>query len=264
MTTYLDQICARKRQQVSLLGAETNLTELYQGIEQCSTDVVAALKNPNSISVIAEHKRKSPSRGLIRPNSNAAEIALSYQDNGAAAVSVLTDQSFFDGKPEDLIAVKEAVQIPVLCKDFILSPIQVMLARSWGADMVLLIVAALSKGELHELFRIATKLGMTPLVEVHDEHEVKVAVDLGAQLIGVNNRNLHTFTVDLATSEWLVEKIPTELVRISESGIHDGADIQRVHKVGYDAVLVGERLMRAKEPGAALRELLDEARGESA
>jgi indole-3-glycerol phosphate synthase len=239
-----------------MLGAETDLGAMYRQLEQCETDVLSALRKDNEIRVIAEHKRKSPSRGPIRPDSDAAEIARAYEANGAAAISVLTDETFFDGSADDLIAVKKAVQIPVLCKDFILSPIQVMLARIWGADILLLIVAALSKGELAELFRIATQLGMTPLVEVHDEHEVKVATDLGAELLGVNNRNLHTFTVDLETSEWLAEKIPAEIVRVSESGIHDGRDIQRLRKAGYDAVLVGERLMRAKDPGLALRELL--------
>ena len=255
MPTYLDQICARKRQNVGLMANETELSALQSKLTPCTTDVLGALRG-EGVSVIAEHKRKSPSRGPIRPGSNAVEIALAYEANGAAAISVLTDKTFFDGEPEDLISIKEVVSIPVLCKDFILSPIQVMLARSWGADILLLILSALSKAEFHHLFQMTTQLGMTPLVEVHDEHEVKVALDMGAQLIGVNNRNLHTFTVDLAVSEWLAEKIPSEIVSVSESGIHDAEDIKRVRQAGFDAVLVGERLMRSKDPGAALQELL--------
>ena len=254
--SYLDRICDRKRREIRASADVIDLARLQAQARPCTTDALPLLRRGTSLRVIAEHKRRSPSRGPIRPGSDAAAIARAYEEAGAAAVSVLTDETDFDGRPDDLRAVRAAVNIPVLRKDFILSPMQILEARAWGADLVLLIVAALSKAELHALFRLATDLRMTTLVEVHDEHELAVAGDLGAQLIGVNNRNLHTFTIDLGTSEHLAPRFPAGAVKVSESGIDGPEDVRRLEAAGYDAVLVGERLMRAPDPGRALRELM--------
>lgn len=253
--SYLDKIVERKRREVRHVASTLSLAELQRTTHPCTTDVVAALRRPGELRIIAEHKRKSPSRGFIRRDSDPAEIGRSYEAAGAAAMSVLTDLVDFAGSPDDLRAARAAVSIPILCKDFVVSPVQVLQARSWGADLVLLIVAALTRPELRSLYRLATDLGMTPLVEVHDEHELAVAGDLGARVIGVNNRNLHTFTVDLSTSESLAPRFPADAVRVSESGIDDWRDLDRLEAAGFHAVLVGERLMRAPDPGAALREL---------
>jgi len=256
VTTYLDEILDRKRTELKERVAHQDISALTQTLTPCTTDVLGALRQPDRITVIAEHKRRSPSKGVIRANSNPADIAQGYARAGAAAISVLTDEVGFGGTSDDLRAIRDAVSIPILRKDFLLYPLQIMEARAWGADMVLLIVAALTPKELRGLHQMATRLGMTPLVEVHDEHELHVALDSGARLIGVNNRNLHTFTVDLDTSISLARKMPDDVVRVSESGIRNHSDLLRMKEAGYDAVLVGEQLMQHSEPEQALRELL--------
>jgi indole-3-glycerol phosphate synthase len=220
-------------------------------------NVLDALRRPKDegLRVIAEFKRRSPSKGAIREGAEPEEIATAYVRGGASAISVLTDEPGFGGTSEDLVRVVKTVDIPVLCKDFILSPMQVFEARAWGADIVLLIVAALTQKELASLHRQVTSLGMTALVEVHDAHEVKIAVDIGAQLIGVNNRDLHTFETDVATSLELVKGIPPHVVRVSESGIRSRYDMNRLRKAGFDAVLIGESLMTAPDPERALLDL---------
>lgn len=254
--SYLSKIIERKRREVRHAAGAVSLAELQARVSVCNTDVVGALKRPGVLSVIAEHKRRSPSRGFIRRSSDPAAIAKAYEAAGAAAMSVLTDEVDFAGTGDDLVAARAAVTIPILCKDFIVSPVQVLQARMWGADLVLLIVSALSAGELFALMRLATDLGMTPLVEVHDAHELAVAGQAGATVIGVNNRDLHTFTVDLTTSERLAAQFPEGAVKVSESGISNHADLSRLKAAGYDAVLVGEQLMRAPDPGEALATLL--------
>jgi indole-3-glycerol phosphate synthase len=259
--TYLDEILERKRAEVRAAAVGQDLLELHRRAVRCETDVVGALRRPSDamLRIIAEHKRASPSLGPIRPGSDAAVIGRSYESAGAAAISVLTDTVGFGGTSADLEAVRAQVRIPVLCKDFIVAPIQVLWARSWGADLVLLIVAALSKAELSRLLKLTQELGMTALVEVHDAHELAVAGEVGATVIGVNNRNLHTFEVDLALSEQLAGRFPAGAVRVAESGIRTANDLRRLRDVGYDAALIGERFMSAAEPGAALAELLAEA-----
>jgi indole-3-glycerol phosphate synthase len=253
--SYLARIIDRKRRQVRESAANIQLASLQTEATVCTTDVVGALRHPGTLRFIAEHKRKSPSRGFIRKDSDPADIGRQYEVAGAAAMSVLTDEMDFAGSPGDLRHARDAVSIPILCKDFIVSPVQVFQARAWGADLVLLIVAALSRAELQALHQLATGLGMTPLVEVHDAHELDVAVSVGAQVIGVNNRDLHTFTVDLAVSEALAPRFPEPVVRVSESGIDSVEDLKRLQQAGYHAVLMGERLMRAPHPGRALSEL---------
>jgi indole-3-glycerol phosphate synthase len=252
---FLIDICERKRHELREQGLETSLATLAKEIHPSTLNVLDALRRTDRLQIIAEHKRRSPSKGSIRPNSDPALIAKGYEDAGAAAISVLTDNAF-DGSGDDLRKAREAVSIPLLCKDFILSPIQIYLARSWGANIVLLIVAALKQNELRSLIQLVHQLGMEALVEVHDAHELSVALNSGARIVGINNRNLHTFEVDLEVSESLAEQIPSTVVRVSESGIRGAADMARMWDAGYDSVLIGEHFMRAPDPGQALKSLL--------
>jgi indole-3-glycerol phosphate synthase len=216
----------------------------------------AAVAHPGRVNVIAECKRRSPSRGVLRSDYDPVAIARSYAAAGAAAISVLTEPTFFDGSLEHLAAVREAVPTPVLRKDFIVSDYQLLEARAAGADAVLLIVAALSPRELASLGRRAASLGLDVLVEVHDADELTVAIDAGAGIIGVNNRNLRTLAVDVHASDELIARMPREIIAVSESGLKSADDVSRLSALGYRAFLMGERFMTAGDPGAVLRELL--------
>lgn len=216
----------------------------------------AALARPSRINVIAECKRRSPSRGVLRSDYNAPMIATTYAAAGAAAVSVLTEPSFFDGSLADLRAVRAAIDVPILRKDFIVSEYQLWEALECGADAVLLIVAALSPGELSGLHQRAVEIGLDVLVEVHTLEELDGALGAGATLVGVNNRNLRTLSVDLRASELLLGHKPSGVVAVSESGLKAPADVARLRALGYDAFLIGERFMAQAEPGAALQEFL--------
>lgn len=215
----------------------------------------AAVSNAPAPRIIAECKRRSPSRGVLRPDYEPARIASAYEQNGAAAISVLTEPTFFDGAPEHLQAVRAAVSIPVLRKDFIVDRYQVVEARAWGADALLLIVAALDDATLAGLLAEARRWRLDALVEVHDAGELARAVDAGAAIVGINNRNLRTLDVSTSTSEDLVSRIPRGVVPVAESGLKTPADIERLSARGFSAFLVGERFMAADDPGAALREL---------
>jgi indole-3-glycerol phosphate synthase len=193
---------------------------------------------------------------VLRANYEPASIARAYAEAGAAAVSVLTEPTFFDGALEHLIAVRAAVDVPVLRKDFIVSEYQVLEAKAAGADAVLLIVAALSGTELRSLTDCAAEWGMDVLVEVHSADELSAALDSGAQVIGVNNRNLRTLAVDMKASEELMAVMPRDVVAVSESGLRTSDDLVRLRQLGYRAFLIGERLMTVPDPGNALRELL--------
>ena len=217
---------------------------------------LAALARRDRINVIAECKRRSPSRGVLRADYEPAAIARSYAEAGAAAVSVLTEPTFFDGALEHLTAVRAAVAVPVLRKDFIVSEYQVVEAKAAGADAVLLIVAALSPAQLRSLAGCAAEWGMDALVEVHNAEELSAALDSGAQVIGVNNRNLRTLEVDVKASEDLIAVMPRNVVAVSESGLRTPDDLARLRQLGYRAFLIGERLMAVADPGQALRELL--------
>ena len=206
--------------------------------------------------IIAECKRRSPSRGVLRPDYDPVAIALGYQKAGAAAISVLTEPTFFDGAIEHLQAVRHAVGIPVLRKDFVVSEYQLLEARAAGADAVLLIVAALDAQALASLHARASALGLDVLVEVHSAGELSVAIDAGARIVGVNNRNLRTLQVDVTASEALAARIPREIVSVSESGLKTAADLIRLRQLGYDAFLIGERFMIETDPGGELRDLL--------
>jgi len=216
-----------------------------------------ALERRDRVNVIAECKRRSPSRGVLRADYDAAAIARGYEEAGAAAISVLTEPTFFDGSLDDLVHVRETVGVPVLRKDFIVSEYQLFEARAAGADAVLLIVAALSSEELRRLRERASALGLDALVEVHNPSELAVAIDAGATIIGVNNRNLRTLAVDVHASEDLAARMPKGALSISESGLKSADDLRRLRALGYQAFLIGERFMTEPQPGAALCALLD-------
>jgi indole-3-glycerol phosphate synthase len=206
--------------------------------------------------VLAEIKRASPSAGAIRPGADPAAIAREYAAAGAAALSVLTDQRFFDGHLDFLARARAAVPLPLLRKDFIVDPYQVFEARAAGADAILLIVAALEPAQLAALLAESTRLGMDTLVEVHDEDEADVALAAGARLVGVNHRDLRTFTVDMGLTARIAPRLPPAVVLVAESGIRTADDLRAVGDAGAHAVLVGEALMRAPSPGDALARLV--------
>jgi len=257
----LDAILARTRETVA---REKPRRALHRGHPDVTgapavRPFAEALARPGTIAVVAEHKRRSPSRGAIREDLAPADVARRYAASGAAALSVLTDELFFGGHLDHLTAAREATRLPVLRKDFILDPWQVWEARAAGADAVLLIVAALEDGELRALLGEARAVGVDALVEVHDRGELERALAARARLVGINNRNLRTLAVSLETSLSLLPLIPDDVVAVAESGIRSGSDLRRLRDAGFDACLVGEHLMAAPDPGAALRQLLEEA-----
>jgi indole-3-glycerol phosphate synthase len=216
-------------------------------------------KAQSGVAVIAEIKKASPSRGVIRGTLHVGSIASGFEHAGAAALSVLTEEQFFQGGLCDLEEASAATQLPCLRKDFMVDEFQLLEARANRADAVLLILAALDDSDFARFLRGSHDLGLDALCEVHDERELERALKLGAQIIGVNNRNLHTFEVDLNTAERLAPMIPADALRVAESGIQSGADLRRLRACGYDAFLVGEVLMRADTPAVALSQMLAEA-----
>lgn len=219
-----------------------------------------ALVRPGRVNVIAECKRRSPLGGVLRRDYDAAAIAASYARAGAAAISVLTEPGFFDGSLSHLEAVRAAAAaVPVLRKDFIVDEYQLLEARAAGADAVLLIVAALEPAALRALHARATALGLAALVEVHDAAELEVALDAGAGIVGVNNRNLRTLEVDVGASRDIAARMPSHVITVSESGLRTAADLEQLRALGYRAFLIGERFMTAPDPGGALAELLSSA-----
>jgi indole-3-glycerol phosphate synthase len=216
-----------------------------------------ALMRAGRVNVIAECKRRSPSRGILRPEYEPAEIARAYERAGAVAISVLTEPGFFDGSLEHLQGVRAEVTLPILRKDFTVDPYQVWQARAAGADAVLLIVRALPQRELVALLSEADRADLDALVEVHDESELDRALAAEARLIGVNNRNLQTLDVDLDVSRRLAASIPSDVVAVAESGLQTADDIRELRELGYRGFLVGERFMTVADPGLALREVLD-------
>ena len=225
-------------------------------------DFATQLRYPRhgQLSLIAEVKKASPSAGVIRPDFDPVAIAKEYEAAGASCISVLTDEKFFQGSLEYLRAIRQAVQLPLLRKDFIIDPSQILQSIEWGADAILLIVSILSDAELRLFLSLATEAGLDVLVEVHDEQELDRALKAGAVLIGINNRDLRTFKVDLATSERLIahagERHPKGKIYVAESGIHSTADVERLARAGAHAILVGESLMRESSPTGKIHELL--------
>lgn len=268
----LDQILATKRQEVALLPPLAELERLAalapkpRGFKAALARASAPGAGGDGLptAVIAELKKASPSKGIIRPDFDPVAIARSYEAGGAAALSVLTDLSYFQGSLDYLKAIREAVRLPLLRKDFIIGGAQILEARAAGADAVLLIVAAFAGpsadgrtvAQLAELLKLTRELGMDGLVEVHDEAEMQVAAEIGADLIGINNRDLRTFVTDLAVTERVASLCPPGALLVSESGIFTASDVRRVHEAGARAILVGESLMRQPEPGAGIATLL--------
>jgi indole-3-glycerol phosphate synthase len=258
----LDEIVRAKRAEVGRLGPWKGALRKQAESGGQARSLTAALRGGDGVAVIAEVKRKSPSAGWIRRDLNAAGLASTYVHGGAAAVSVLTDEEHFGGSREDLEAVRGAVPVPVLRKDFLIDPVQVYESRAMGADAVLLIVRILEDGRLGDLLALVRELGMEALVETHGEAELERALASGATIVGVNNRDLSTFETDLGVSESRVPGIAPEVVVVGESGIEDAADVDRLGAVGVDAVLVGESLVRADDPVAAVSAIAGRPRSE--
>ncbi len=260
MSDILATILARKREEVAQRRVTRPLADLRATADDQASPrgCVAALQrrlDSGEAAVIAEVKKASPSKGLIRKDFDPAAIARSYEAGGAACLSVLTDVDFFQGSDAYLGEARDACTLPVLRKDFIIDAYQVHEARAIGADCILLIVAALDDGPLVELSNLAMELGMDVLVEVHDIDELERALQTGCALIGVNNRNLRTFDVSLDTTLALKDAVPRDRILVTESGIATRDDVARMRAAGIDAFLVGESFMRATDPGAALQGL---------
>lgn len=260
MGDILGKILARKTQEIAARSARIGIQTLIKAAATAPTvrDFAGALESrvhAGRPAVIAEIKKASPSKGLMRADFQPADIALSYERGGATCLSVLTDMDFFQGADAHLQQARAACGLPLLRKDFMLDPYQVYEARVLGADCILLIVAALDDARLHTLATVAQDLGMDVLVEVHDARELTRALTLNTRLIGINNRNLSTFETNLATTLDLLQYIPNDRTVVTESGIHARADVARMRAQGVHAFLVGEAFMRADDPGMKLAEL---------
>lgn len=241
----LDEILEAKREEVERLRGRRAELEAAAADAPPARDFAGALRAGGEVAVVAEFKRRAPSAGVLAPDAGPAEVARGYADGGAAALSVLTDERWFGGSLDDLASAREASGLPVLRKDFVLDPVQLLEARGAGADAVLLIVRALEAGRLAELVAAAEEAGLDALVEAHDEAELETALEAGAGVVGVNARDLDSFAVDLERSERLVGRIPADRAAVAESGIRGEADVRRMAAAGADAVLVGGWLMRS-------------------
>ena len=258
MSDILEKILDKKRERLAAAKLRTPLSEIRSRLQpneephRFGARLVEAGTN-----IIAEVKRRSPSKGIIRENFDPEEIAANYSANGAACLSVLTEEDFFDGSLEYLSAIRVVTGLPLLRKDFIFDDYQVFEAADAGADCILLIAAMLEPSRLNELMLLAYSLGLDVLVEVHDEKELEAVIDLDVRLLGVNNRNLRTFETSLETSVRLARALPREIVLVSESGIRTPQDIAYLKAAGYHAFLIGEEFMRSEDEGRALRELVE-------
>lgn len=257
--TVLDDLIAGAKQRMAVRESQVSFEEIKQRAQAAAPakDVVEALTGgPGAVSIIAEIKRASPSKGHLASIPDPAELASIYEAGGAAMVSVLTEELRFNGSLEDLASVRQTIDIPVLRKDFIVTPYQVHEARAYGADAVLLIVAALEQTALVSLVERVTSLGMTPLVETHSRLEVFRALDAGARVIGVNARNLKNFHVDNHLVEEIIDAIPADVVAVAESGVSSAEDVMDYAMAGADAVLIGEALVTASSPSDQIREMV--------
>ena len=250
----LGGIVAEARERAALLLADEFALRAAAANARAAPPMARALAGP-SVGVIAEAKRRAPSKGWIKPGMSAVDQAQAYEAGGAVALSILTEPVHFGGSVDDLVAVRAAVKIPILKKDFHIEPIQLVEAKAIGASAALIIVRALSPRSLERMAETARALELELLVEIRDEHELQRALDIGASMIGINNRNLETLEIDATTSERLLPLIPSNVVGIAESGVSRRADVERVAAAGADAVLVGSAISAADDPGAAVREL---------
>ena len=258
MSTILDEIVAHKRREIAAaqVACPAAVLERHVADTPPARNFFAALAGPGPIRLIAEVKKASPSRGVIRQDFDPQAIARIYEAHGASCVSVLTDEQFFQGTLDDLREVKQSVAVPVLRKDFILEQYQLLEARAAGADAVLLIAECLDDCHLRSLHNEAVQLGMSPLVELYEPKNLPRVFDAGATLIGINNRDLRTFETDLDHTLRMREQVPDECVLVAESGIRNRADVERLEAAGVDAILVGETLMASPDIGAAVNALL--------
>lgn len=257
----LDRIVATKRIEVAALAGHRDALERAAAEGPPVRSFRGALSLPGEVALVAEVKRRSPGAGEIRGELDPVTLASAYASAGASALSVLTDGDYFGGSLEDLRQVRGAVPIPVLRKDFIIDPLQVLEARGAGADAILLIVRILDDATLTTLLRLGAGLGMGVLVEVHHEEELDRALDAGARVVGINNRDLATFQTDLGVTEALLQRLPEDVLVVSESGMRGRDDVVRVGASGADAVLVGEGLLRAPDPGVAAAAMVGCPRG---
>ena len=261
MSDILNTIISTKREEIAAALPQRPLSAVRAAAEALSgdrRDFVAALRAKHALgqaAVIAEIKKASPSKGVIREDFIPADIAQSYAEHGAACLSVLTDRQFFQGSPDYLKQARASCDLPVLRKDFMVDPYQVYEARAMGADCILLIAACLADAQMAELEAIARGMDMAVLVEVHDAEELQRALQLKTRLVGINNRNLRSFEVSLDTTLGMLKDVPADRLLVTESGILARADVQRMRAAGVHAFLVGEAFMRAEEPGEALAEL---------
>lgn len=256
--SFLARIVAHKQEEVRRAKQKFSFADLEQRARAQSParDFRQALLTGSSVAVIAELKKASPSAGVLREDFDPQQLAQNYAANGAAALSVLTDENFFQGHLDYLNQARTVCSLPALRKDFIIDSYQIAEARAFGADAVLLIVAILDARQLVELFTLAKELGMHALIEVHDAREIEIAITAGAEIIGINNRDLQTFSVSLATSEKLAARIPASCVRVAESGIASRSEVEQLAGCGMDAVLVGSHFMRQPDPGKALSDFV--------
>lgn len=250
----LDKIVLRKKEEIAQAQSQVSIKalEAYPHFNRQPLVFKDFLLDAQRTGIIAEFKRRSPSKGLINGTASVAAVTQAYAQAGASALSVLTDTDFFGGQAEDLLQVREANQIPVLRKDFMLDEYQILEAKAWGADIILLIAAILSPQEVAQLGRFAQSLGLNVLLEVHNLEELQASICPHVNAIGVNNRNLGDFTVDIQTSFNLVDHIPNEFLKISESAISSPQTIKELKSVGYNGFLIGENFMKTKNPGEAI------------
>jgi indole-3-glycerol phosphate synthase len=260
MNDFLETILTRKREEIEAKRKRTRIEQLRERPQFTAPKrSFAAALDGEDLAIIAEIKKASPSKGVIRTSFDHRQIARQYAEGGARALSVLTDDQFFQGKLSYLAEVRELVTLPLLRKDFIIDSYQLYESKAYGADAVLLIAAALDPRHLSELLSEATELGLECLVEVHSEKEISSLSGINTPIIGVNNRNLSTFETDLATSVRLKSLLPQDAMTVSESGINSAADLKLLASHGYNAVLIGEMLMKSDDPGSTLQRLIMEA-----
>ena len=256
--SVLAEICARKLEHVAARVKEISFEEIQNKAKQASAPrgFINAIKNHNGTAIITEVKKASPSKGIIRADFNPVEIAKTYEAHGAACLSVLTDEPYFQGHDDYLRQIRAEISLPILRKDFMLEPYQIFESRALGADCILLIMAALDDVRAEILYKLSTQLGMDVLVEVHDAEELERAIKLKPAMIGVNNRSLKTLAVDVQTSHDLAARIPDGIVKVAESGLDSRAALNALEKDGYGAFLIGESLMKQADIGQGLETLL--------
>ena len=245
----LQEIAAHKRSEVAQLKAELTMSEIEEEIEKnVRLDFKASISKNDSVNIIAELKKASPSKGVLIEDFDIEKLAASYRDGGAAALSVLADKKYFQGSPEYVKKAKSVTGLPILFKEFIIDPFQIRFARLKQADAILLIVSLLKPDEIMSMIKLAENCGLDIIVEVHDIEESKIAIDCGARIIGVNNRNLRDFSVSLKNAETISDIIPDDIIKIAESGISEPADITHLKEFGYNCFLIGEALVKSNNP----------------